>query len=87
MRGARDEVCTGAGAGRPECLSSEVPQAQWDLVMRSVSLTGEMLSVDPMTAVMDLRIDLGIIVRPPIASPSSFPLFSRATRAAVHGWI
>lgn len=74
MRGARDEVCAGAGAGRPECLSSEVPQVQWDLVMRSVSLTGEMLSVDPMTAVMDLRIDLGLIVRP-IPAPSSLPSF------------
>ena len=88
MRGARDDVCAGAGAGRPECLSSEVPQAQWDLVMRSVSLTGEMLSVDPMTAVMDLRIDLGIIVRPIPSYPCPSSCFSgyMYLPAAVHGW-
>ena len=54
---------------RPECLSTEVPQDQWDIVMRSISITGEMLSLDPMTATMDTQIDVGVIVRRPYATP------------------
>lgn len=80
------EVDTSGGRCRPECVSTDVPQAQWDLITRTASVSGELLRMDAKTKTMDVNIDLGVIVSvssntsPPPAARNIPPAISARTR-------
>lgn len=66
-----------------ECLTAEVAQYQWDFIMESASTQGQLEHLDPKSALMDLTVDLGIIVRTQLSAFASFgsdssPLYARA---------